>query len=106
MNTCKDCIYYVVCGQYDMYGDCAEKCFDFFKKAPFGKTGSCKDSKHRRMGIRALEAQLPKKPKHTYISYTGVRSGICQCGKHLEEFDNFCSNCGQAIDWWNWSEKE
>lgn len=43
MNTCKDCIYYVVCGQYDMYGDCAEKCFDFFSKAPFGKTGSCKD---------------------------------------------------------------
>lgn len=59
-----------------------------------------------RMGMCALEAQLPKKPKQMRIGYTGVRSGICHCGKHLEPSDNFCSNCGQAIDWWNWSEED
>ena len=44
MNTCKDCIYYVVCGQYDMYGDCAEKCFDFFQKPHSAKQVRAKTS--------------------------------------------------------------
>ncbi len=84
MNTCKDCIYYVVCCKDDMYGDCAERCFDFFKKPHSEKSVRCKGCKHRRMGIRSLEARLPEKPKHTYISYNGVRSGICQCGKGVK----------------------
>lgn len=41
----------------------------------------------------ALEKQIPKRLKDRYF-------GICMCGKLVETFSgDYCSHCGQAIDW-------
>ena len=54
--------------------------------------------------IKSLEKQVPKKPNqihdvyengHPYYEY------VCdECGNVIDEYeDDFCPNCGQAIDW-------
>ena len=46
--------------------------------------------------INALEKQVPKKPKtdDRYIMY------ICPCcNDFIKVNHNYCTNCGQAIDW-------
>ena len=42
----------------------------------------------------AVEQQIPKKPK-----WVEVTPYCCRCGMKLDYFDDFCSECGQAIDW-------
>ena len=64
MNTCKDCIYYVVCGQYDMYGDCAEKCFDFFKKP------------HSVKQVRAKTASIVERPHYKIVTVCKKKRGF------------------------------
>lgn len=48
------------------------------------------------MAINALEKQIPKKPKtdDRYVMY------ICPCcNDFIKVSQNYCPNCGQAIDW-------
>ena len=48
------------------------------------------------MAIKALEKQIPKKPKtdDRYVMY------ICPCcNDFIKVSHNCCQNCGQAIDW-------
>lgn len=40
----------------------------------------------------ALEKQIPKKP-------TVYNSQCPVCGRYVTIEDNYCGNCGQAIDW-------
>lgn len=55
------------------------------------------------MAIKALEKQVPKKPK--YIDDTGINIvAQCVCGSYsIVDFyscrNPFCSKCGQRIDW-------
>ena len=53
--------------------------------------------------IGALEKQVPKKPEFQYVTTNGYGSYeyVCdECGCVLsEKIDDFCPNCGQAIDW-------
>ena len=53
--------------------------------------------------IYALEKQVPKKPEFQYVTTNGYGSYeyVCdECGCVLgENIDDFCPNCGQAIDW-------
>lgn len=59
------------------------------------------------LAIEALEKQIPKKPSD--ITSPVVRWGICPVckgepfalGRPNRIFDscNYCSNCGQALDW-------
>lgn len=50
--------------------------------------------------ISALEKQIRKKPKILKVhEISGYKYGDCECGKHITDDHNFCSNCGQALDW-------
>lgn len=53
-----------------------------------------------KVAISALEKQIPKKPKILKVHYiSNYKYGECQCGEHIMDDDNYCSNCGQKIDW-------
>ena len=52
------------------------------------------------MAVAALEKQIPKKP----ITYKGTnRADCCVCGATVrgikEPFGDWCSKCGQKLDW-------
>ena len=62
------------------------------------------------IAISALEKQVPKKPHkihdvdengYPYYAY------VCdECGNVIDEYeDDFCPNCGQAIDWSDYDDK-
>ena len=44
--------------------------------------------------ISALEKQIPKKP-NIYNRF----ERHCECGTIVKTYQNYCSNCGQALDW-------
>lgn len=53
-------------------------------------------------GLAALEKQIPKKPNELDIDNSGICDWTCgTCGRfHRNDFVlNFCSECGQAIEW-------
>lgn len=48
------------------------------------------------LAIKALEKQIPKKPKtdDRYVMY------ICpRCNEFIKINKNYCMNCGQKLDW-------
>lgn len=52
--------------------------------------------------IRALEMQIPKKPKGDYHSCPHYRCPNCNSSVKMYEHDNtypHCAFCGQALDW-------
>lgn len=62
------------------------------------------------LAISALEKQIPKKPNSSEIWLAGIFSEYseteyscpkCDCGlrKNDKYKDNYCPDCGQAIDW-------
>ena len=56
------------------------------------------------IAISALEKQIPKKPNKIHdmnVNGHPYYESVCNdCGYVLDEFkDDFCPNCGQAIDW-------
>ena len=59
-----------------------------------------KHNKAISMAIEALEKQIQKKPIEKYTDYDGTEAGLCPfCNEGVDEKMNFCSYCGQAIDW-------
>lgn len=52
------------------------------------------------MAIAALEKQVAKKPDAFAYVYGDRIGGYCQiCKRLVLNNRNFCSNCGQKIDW-------
>ena len=54
----------------------------------------CRETCHK-----AFEKQIPKKP-HKIYEKLSVK--WCECGYYLGELkneQNYCKNCGQALDW-------
>ena len=50
--------------------------------------------------VEALDKQILKKPIEKYTDYDGTEAGLCPfCNEGVDEKMNFCSYCGQAIDW-------
>lgn len=50
--------------------------------------------------IEALDKQILKKPIEKYTDHDGTEAGLCPfCNEGVDEKMNFCSYCGQAIDW-------
>lgn len=53
--------------------------------------------------IKALEKQIPKKPKNEYTDNLDIttESPACPvCGNQsIDETNKYCSDCGQALDW-------
>lgn len=55
--------------------------------------------------IKALEKQLPKKP----IKYAGNcfdACPTCRASVGVNEFESYCSYCGQKLRWSLWKEEE
>lgn len=60
--------------------------------------------------IDALEYRVPKKPNKIHdmnVNGHPYYESVCNdCGYVLDEFkDDFCPNCGQAIDWSDYDDK-
>ena len=57
------------------------------------------------LAIKTLEKQIPKKPIYKVTDSTGNMFYDCQvCGEYVthsetQAKENFCSNCGQKLDW-------
>lgn len=64
------------------------------------KNDYCKASN---IAIKALEKQIPKKPKMRHFKkYDRYNDGWCPCCESYvieENNKNFCSECGQRLDW-------
>lgn len=49
--------------------------------------------------FKALERQIPKKPICREQGTTLILNGVCaKCSNVVHAYDNYCSFCGQAID--------
>ena len=52
------------------------------------------------MIVDALETRIPKKPIERFMLSYDIDAGVCPlCSVGVNEEMNFCSCCGQAIDW-------
>ena len=52
------------------------------------------------MIVDALETRIPKKPIERFMLSYDIDAGVCPlCNVGVHEEMNFCSYCGQAIDW-------
>lgn len=52
------------------------------------------------MIVDALETRIPKKPIERFMFSYDIDAGVCPiCNVGVNEEMNFCSCCGQAIDW-------
>ena len=52
------------------------------------------------MIVDALETRIPKKPIERFMLSYDIDAGVCPlCSVGVHEETNFCSYCGQAIDW-------
>ena len=52
------------------------------------------------LAIEALEKRIPKKPIERFMLSYDIDAGVCPlCNVGVHEEMNFCSYCGQAIDW-------
>lgn len=52
-----------------------------------------------KMGIKALEKQIPK--KRINILKMAELLGCSNCKQYLLPYCRYCPNCGQAVDWSN-----
>lgn len=50
---------------------------------------------------QCINKQIPKKPKLDIKFPSGLEWYLCPvCNHHnIEKADNYCFNCGQALDW-------
>lgn len=56
---------------------------------------TCDEFEAVTMGIDALEMRSPKKPsKETYLG-----NDCPTCGRSISIHNDYCTDCGQAIDW-------
>lgn len=46
-----------------------------------------------------VDKDTPKKPKNWTVRYRGIEFNCPVCNRLYIERVNFCSSCGQAIDW-------
>ena len=73
---------------------CDRKCENCEYNYAQGNNGEQKRA--LKVAIRALEKQIPKKPKtdDRYVMY------ICpRCNEFIKINKNYCMNCGQKLDW-------
>ena len=46
-----------------------------------------------------VDKATPKKPKNWTVRYRGIEFNCPVCNRLYIERVNFCSSCGQALDW-------
>lgn len=59
-------------------------------------------------GLPPADVREIKRGKWELIGKNVSKCTVCGCARNIRTQIgwNFCPNCGKAIDWWNWSEKE
>ena len=58
------------------------------------------DKKAMYLAINAINKRIPKKPIEKFAFSDDIEAGLCPlCNEGVNEEMNFCSYCGQAIDW-------
>ena len=64
-----------------------------------GHCGYIEEELH--LAIKALEKQIPKKPlyENTYDDCVVYSCPACKDEKLILSGDNYCTTCGQALDW-------
>lgn len=62
--------------------------------------GHCED-KNLEVLEEIVNKATPKKPKNWTVRYRGIEFNCPVCNRLYTERVNFCSSCGQAIDWSN-----
>ena len=75
-----------------------EEAYKYFKRRlSLGQCGKATTQRYAfEEAIESLEKQIPKKPIDDYR----YKPKICPfCHTFLENYQSFCDNCGQAIDW-------
>lgn len=78
-----------------------ENCFECAYGAVSSYECDCKNCDLQRaakMGVEALEKQIPKKPLPDE-RYFGIGKCTTCNAVFLDKSTNYCGNCGQAIDW-------
>ena len=60
--------------------------------------GHCED-KNLELLEELAERATPKTPKNWTVRYRGIEFNCPVCNRLYIERVNFCSSCGQAIDW-------
>ena len=48
---------------------------------------------------RLQAKEIPMKPNEFQYVELEPSTGICKCGKECYSFENYCTECGQALDW-------
>ena len=55
---------------------------------------------YAKLAVEALETRIPKKPIERFMFSYDIDAGVRPlCNVGVNEEMNFCSYCGQAIDW-------
>ena len=50
--------------------------------------------------INVLEKQIFVQPSDVeFAEILGYKTGMCVCGEELVEYETYCWNCGQKINW-------
>ena len=50
--------------------------------------------------VDCIQKRIPKKPIEKFAFSDDIEAGLCPfCNEGVNEEMNFCSYCGQAIDW-------
>lgn len=53
---------------------------------------NCENAELSEMIDKAIDKQIDKKIR-------GLYAGICECGRYVYANMNYCSGCGQKLDW-------
>jgi len=48
---------------------------------------------------RLRKKEMPMKPNEIELVDLEPSVGVCDCGKEVYSFENYCSSCGQKLDW-------
>lgn len=82
----------------------AKKTISLFRDE-WDKNSKTANAKALDIAIKAIEKQIPKKPKNKKYSFyphsTLLKSkyGKCPVCKSIQVDDEYCANCGQKLDW-------
>ena len=81
------------CNIFNINNDECDNCKYCYSQGNFGEQKEAFS-----VAINALEKQIPKKPKER--DCIGFNTLVCPvCKEALYLYEQYCDNCGQAIDW-------
>lgn len=81
----------------------AKEALEYFKRRKEQTELNDRVQQAEDLAIKALEKQIPKKPKNEYTDNLDITTEIPVCpvcgDQSIYETDEYCSDCGQRLDW-------